>query len=277
MVSVITLTWNSEKYIETCVQSLLTDAKESDIETRIIVVDNGSKDRTLDILDRLETESPIVDVIKLQKNLGTSISRNLGIQKSEGKYVFIIDSDTEVKPGTMKILTEIIQNGNRIGIAAPRLVYPDGSVQPSCKKFPTAKTKFLKLLPIKKLRKNAFQDELYPPEVYDTKFDQIMNVDSCIAAAWMVDREAIEDIGLLDEKIFYAPEDVDFCLRMWLGGWRVVYAPKANVIHHTQRESYKKPGVAFRHIGGLLYYFRKHGYWLNREKIYKKLDQRLLS
>ena len=277
MISVITLTWNSEKYVESCVQSLLTDAKESDIETRIIVVDNGSKDGTLEILDRLENDSPIVNVIKLKKNLGTSISRNLGIRQSEGKYVFIIDSDTEVKPGTMRTLTEIIESGDRIGIAAPRLIFPDGSVQPSCKKFPTAKTKFSRLLPIKKLRKKAFQDELYPPEVYDSKFDQIMNVDSCIAAAWMVDREAIEDIGLLDEKIFYAPEDVDFCLRMWLGGWRVVYAPSATIIHHTQRESYKKPAVAFRHIGGLLYYFRKHGYWFNREKIYKRLDRKLLS
>jgi len=273
MISVITLTWNSEKYIETCIQSLLVDAKESKIDTRIYIVDNGSKDRTLEILDRLENKFPIVSVIKLRKNLGTSISRNIGIKRSDGKYVFIIDSDTEVKPGTMRDLTKILENGKRIGIAAPRLLYPDGTVQYSCKKIPTAKTKFLKLLPSKKLRKIAFQDELYPPDVYDKEFSQVTDVDSCIAAAWMVDREAIEDIGLLDEKIFYAPEDVDFCLRMWLKEWRVVYAPVATVVHHTQRESYKKPAVAFRHIGGLLYYFRKHGYWLNREKIYKKIKK----
>ena len=84
----------------------------------------------------------------------------------------------------------------------------------------------------------------------------------------------MNDIGLFDENIFYAPEDVDYCLRMWLKGWKVIYNPLASVIHHTQRRSYKDPKIAWEHLKGLFYFFQKYNYWFNREKIYKKIKNK---
>jgi len=273
VISAIILTWNSEKYIGNCISSLFADVNESKEDVEVFIIEGGSSDGTLAMLEQLKRRYPNIKPIKLEKNLGTTISRNIGIKESSGEYIFILDSDAEVQPGTLDTLVEIIKNGERIGIAAPRLFYPDGSIQPSCKRFPTAKIKLYKFLPSKRTRRLAEQDELYDPEIYSEEFDRIIEVDHCISAAWMVNREAIDDVGLLDENIFYAPEDVDYCLRMWLKGWKVVYNPLATVIHHTQRASYKKPRVAWNHAKGLFYYFRKHGYWLNREKIYEKIRE----
>lgn len=273
MISAIILTWNSEKHIENCIHTLLADARRSKKELNVFVIDNGSKDRTLKILDQLRKKYFNIHAIKLSKNLGTTSSRNIAIRNSRSKYVFILDSDTEVQPNTLKILVDTIEKGKRIGIAAPRLLYPDGSVQHSCKRFPTAKIKLLKLLPWKKIKRLADIDELYNPVIYSKNFSQIVETDHCISAAWMLNSQAIRDVGLLDEKIFYAPEDIDYCLRMWLKGWKVVYNPKATVIHYTQRASYTKPLIAWRHIKGLIYFFRKYNYWINREKLYRKINR----
>jgi len=271
MVSVIILTWNSEKHIENCINSLFIDIKKLREEIKVYIIDGGSKDETLVILDRLKKKFPNLNVIRLGKNLGTTVTRNIGIRQNNSEYVFILDSDTEVQPGTFKTLIGAIKKGDKIGIAAPRLFYSDGSVQCSYKRFPTLKIKLCKFLPFRWAQNLADKDELYEPRVYSKEFNQTIKVDYCISAAWMVNRKAIEDIGLFDEKIFYAPEDVDYCLRMWLKGWSIIYVPSASVIHHTQRESYKKVRVALTHIRGLFYFFRKCGYWLNRKKIYNKI------
>ncbi len=271
MISVIILTRDSEKYIEKCICSLFLDIRKSGEEFIVDVIDNGSKDKTLVKLDRLKDKFENLNILKLKKNLGTTASRNIGIRKRRSNRVFILDSDTEVQPGTIQTLMDVLKKDDRIGIAAPRLSYSDGSVQFSCKKFPTLKVKICKSLPFQWARKKAEIEELYDSAVYSKDFDQIIEVDHCISAAWMVRRTAIGDIGLLDEKIFYAPEDVDYCVRMWMKGWRVVYVPQAGVIHHIQRESYRNMGVALNHIRGLFYFFKKYGYWFNREKIYNKI------
>lgn len=271
MISVIILTWNSKRYIENCVKSLLIDIDETREDAEILIIDGGSADGTLEILDQLKKRYPNINPIKLGKNLGTTISRNIGIRRSSGEYIFFLDSDTEIQLGTLKTLIDVIKENERIGIAAPRLLYPDREVQPSCKKFPTIVIKVCKFQPFKWLREWGERAELYDPRVYDKSFNRVIEVDHCISAAWLVRRAAIEEVGLFDENIFYAPEDVDLCLRMWLSGWKVVYVPTATVIHHTQRASYKNLKVAWKHAKGLFYYFRKHKYGLNRRRLYRKI------
>ena len=272
-ISLIILTWNSEKYIKKCMESVLNELNDFNKLYEIFVIDGGSQDLTLKILDELSSKNHNIRVIKLEKNFGTTISRNIGIRKSIGKYIFILDSDTEIKAGTVKILIDAINKGDKIGIVAPRLFYPDGSIQASCKRFPTIKTKIYKYMPFHATRNIAEKDELYD-KIYEKGNKQITEVDYCISAAWMVNREAIDDIGFFDENIFYSPEDVDYCLRMWLKGWKVIYNPLAGIVHHIQRKSYKDFNIAWQHLKGLLYYFRKYNYWFNRKKIYKRIKNR---
>jgi GT2 family glycosyltransferase len=91
-------------------------------------------------------------------------------------------------------------------------------------------------------------------------------VDSAISACWFFRKELCDDIGYLDEKIFYSPEDLDYCLRVYLSGKINVYHPYFEVLHHTQQISHRKPFsmVSFSHFAGLLYYYKKHGGWVYR-------------
>lgn len=271
MISAIILTWNSARYIERCLRSLIEDAHKTDLPLEIFVVDGGSTDETLEILSELAQEIPEIQIIELGRNLGTTISRNTAFKKARGNYLLILDSDTEVIPGALEKMLRALKEYPRVGIACPRLFYPNGSVQISCKRFPTILIKICKIAPLSWLQRVGEKAELYPSEIYSKNFKNIVRVDHSISACWLIRREAVKTIGLLDEKIFYAPEDVDYCLRMWLAGWEVLYVPSAEVIHYTQRRSHKNLYMAWIHAKGLFHYFRQYGYWLSRKKIYKQI------
>lgn len=273
MISAVVLTWNSARHIEWCLRSLVADAYCTGIELELFVVDGGSVDGTWEILSRLSEEIPELHAIQLGRNLGTTVSRNIAIRESRGEYVLILDSDTEVLPGALGALCKALEGAPRAGIVAPRLLYPDGSVQPSCKQFPTALLKMCKFVPVSLVQRLGEKGELYPYEVYSKDFKEILRVDHCISACWLVRREAIEAVGLLDERIFYAPEDVDYCLRVWLAGWEVLYVPSPEVVHHTQRRSHKSLRMAWVHAKGLFYYFQKHRYWLSRRSVYRRIRE----
>ena len=271
MISAIILTWNSAKFIEKCLKSLIADAHHANLKIEIFVVDGGSTDGTSEILAHLAQKVSELKVIELGKNLGTTVSRNIAIKESTGDYILILDSDTEILPGTLETLQQVLNNSPRSGIAAPRLLYSNGTIQPSCKRFPTIFLKAFKFVPIRMLQRLGERMELYPREIYDKKFKDILPVEYCISACWLVRREAMNAIGLLDEKFFYAPEDVDYCLRMWLGGWEVLYIPAAEVLHYTQRRSYKSLQMAWIHAQGLIYYFWKYHYAFSRRRIYQRI------
>lgn len=274
MISVIILTWNSEHYIERAIRSLNDDVHNMGIDIEILVVDGGSFDRTREILCRLVKEITRLQPILLKRNLGTTISRNIAIRKSHGDYLLFIDADTEILPGALNELLKALRNNPRAGISAPRLFYSNGMVQPSCKRFPNLIIKFCKVSPIPFMQKLGEKCELYPPEIYNRQFKKIIRVDHCISACWLVRREALKDVGLFDEQIFYAPEDVDYCLRMWLHGWEVLYVSIAEVLHYAQRKSRRDLSLALKHIKGLFYYFNKHKYYLNRKYLYYRIKEK---
>jgi GT2 family glycosyltransferase len=119
--------------------------------------------------------------------------------------------------------------------------------------------------------KRLGERRVYSPRSYAKSFEKILRVGHCISACWLVRRKALGSVGLLDENIFYAPEDIDYCLQMWLSGWEVLYVPFARVLHYTQRSSYKSFRMAWLHGKGLFFFFRKHKYLLSRKNLYKKI------
>lgn len=273
MVSAVILTWNSAPYIERCVRSLAEEGYRAGLPLEIFVVDGGSTDGTLGILSSLTSEIPELQVIRLEKNLGTTVSRNIALERAKYEYFLILDSDTEVRPGALETLLQAFKEFPRAGIVSPRLFCPNGTVQPSCKRFPTIQIKICKFAPFAWLQQIGEKAERYPYEIYSKNFKNVVRVDHSISACWLIRREAVQNVGLLDEKIFYAPEDVDYCLRMWLAGWEVLYVPSAVVIHYTQRCSHKSLRMAWIHAKGLFYFFHKHGYWLNRKKLYSRIRE----
>ena len=260
VVSIIILTWNSEREIGACLASLSRGLSE--FSSEVIVVDNGSQDQTCAVVR--ETR-PDAQMLCNPENRGVAPARNQGIRLAQGEYVLILDDDTVVQPGALDVLIRYMEDRPKVGLCGPRLTDADGKLQLSCRRFPTLIDKLARRLP-----SILGQETARKAEMADWDHRTIREVDYVIGACQVIRRRALQDVGLLDERIFYGPEDVDMCLRLQQAGWRVAYNPDAVVVHEERRMSRSLgSGLVWKHICGLGYYFWKHGYLLSRRRLYK--------
>ncbi len=230
------------------------------IKYEIIVIDNGSSDGSISVFDHFAHILPDnFRLVLLKTNKGTTYPRNIGLKKAQGKYICILDSDTELVKGELTDVIRLLDENREIGIVAPRLLLENGSVQNSVKKFPTFWHKLIKI------PKALFGIRTLEVDFYNGfPFEKETEVDSAISACWFFRRELLETVGMLDENIFYSPEDLDYCLRVYKAGKKILFFPCVTLIHFTQQISHKKPfsKVSLSHFRGLLYYFGKHGGWI---------------
>lgn len=246
----ILLTWNSAAYVEPCLRSVFADLASSDFTHEVIVVDNGSTDGTLGLLRALAR--PALTVVPLGHNTGTTFSRNIGLRMSRGRFVAILDSDIEIRQaGSFAGLLHYLQGHPDTGIVAPQLRFPSGRYQKTVDVFPTLTHKLRRFLHLRAMEQ---------AEGSLATGSEPQDVDYAVSAFWMLPHSLTQRIGLLDERIFYAPEDVDYCLRAALAGYRVVYVPGIVATHHAQEISRRKLwSKSFReHVKGLAYFWRKH-------------------
>lgn len=262
--SFIILTWNSERFLHNCFTSIIEKCLEEEITFEVIVIDNGSHDRSVQIVERfkLSYETQFI-LVKLEQNLGTTYTRNLGLIQARGEFLCVLDSDTELGDGSLSEILQRLDSEKHIGIVAPRLILSDGSVQHSVKRFPTMLNK------LKKIPRILFGIDTKNSDFYENfPFMEEREVDTAISACWFFRKDLVKEVGYLDEKIFYAPEDLDYSLRIWLSGYSIIYYPFFTVLHHTQQITHKKPlsRTSLSHFNGLLYYYWKHGGWFDKQR-----------
>lgn len=263
-ISFIILTWNSERYLKGCFDSIIQKCSDEEIPYEVIVIDNRSLDGSCDVVGGYQKNYPeVFHLIPLDCNRGTTYPRNLGLKQARGEYLCILDSDTELGEGSLSAVINRLCSDESIGMVAPRLLLPDGTVQNSVKRFPTMLNKLMKIPRIFfgiKTKNADFYDE-FP-------FSEEREIDSAISACWFFRREVVDKVGYLDENIFYAPEDIDYSLRVWQAGCSLLYFPSFTVLHHTQQITHKKPfsRTSLSHFRGLLYYYWKHGGWMIRPR-----------
>ncbi len=263
--SAVILSFNSRRHIEHCVRSLADALGRMAGPGEIHVVENGSTDGSVALLRELEREfAPVLRVIYNERNLGTTVSRNQALRQVRGRHVLVMDSDAWVEAPVLEALIRTLESNPRCGIVAPRLEYPDGRHQMSTDVFPTLFRKLHRLLRLRDLEARS-----EPPA-------QPCTVDYAISALWLFRRSLLDTVGLLDERIFYSPEDVDFCLRVWKAGYTVVYDPRVKAVHDAQELSRgaKLNGFATRHAKGLFYLFWKHRYCFGLTRLYRGLPER---
>ncbi len=255
--SIVILTWNSRALLEDCLAALPAATAPLAVET--IVVDNGSTDDTAALLAR----HPELVVVCNERNRGVAPARNQGLRLARGEFLAFLDVDTVAAPGAFGTLVAELRGSRHVGLVGPKLVGPDGALQYSCRRFPTLLDKMLRRLPERWGRRVA--DDV---ELRSWDHASVRDVDYVIGACQVMRRAALDDVGLLDERIFYGPEDVDLCLRMQRAGWRVRYVPQAVVTHLERRVTRKLLSMlTLRHVHGLGYYFWKHRYLLTRPTI----------
>ena len=259
----IILSYNSEGFLGGCMDSVLS---LSAVDPYVYIADNGSSDGSPGILRDYENryEGKVFPTY-LKENRGTTVSRNILITKAledhpDAGYICVLDSDTVIDDGAVAYLKAAVDSDPKIFIASPRMVNGDGVEQMSVKRFPKFKAKFMKACPVGSVEEKGRRLEAYdffPPKDGDTA---VYEADYAISACWFMRKETIDICGLLDENIFYAPEDVDYCATVWEKGGKVVLASGAKIKHLTQRISKKRlfSRMNLLHIKGLIYYRKKH-------------------
>ncbi len=248
--SVVIVNWNVCDLLRRCLHSILVNLPH---EIEIIVVDNASTDGSIEMV---RTEFPDVRVIANTENRGFPSGNNQGITEAQGRYILLLNPDTEMLGDALATMVNYADEHPDVGVVGPQLLNTDGSVQPSRRRLPTLATAFFESTWLQPYAPRRLLDHYY---AHDRPDDAIQDVDWVKGAALMARREAIEQVGLMDERFFMYSEELDWCRRFRDAGWRIVYLPTAQVIHHEGKSS--EQVIAARHIHfqtSKVRYFRKY-------------------
>ncbi|MGE5221285.1 MAG: glycosyltransferase family 2 protein [Omnitrophica WOR_2 bacterium] len=250
--SVVIVTHNHAEYLDCCLASLIPETNQQGGE--IIVIDNLSSDNSVGIIQKY----PQVKLHINQKPRGFAANYNLGMAYAQGKYLLLLNPDTEVNAGALKILFEFMENNQKVGICGSQLTFPDGTIQHSARRFPNLGTVIVRRTPLRIFLKNSKTNQQHL--MVDMDYAKPQNVDWLLGACLMVRREAIEQVGPLDEGYFLYVEDIDWAKRMHHSGWDVYYVPEAKIIHHHLAVSDKRffSRRMWIHIQSMIRYARKH-------------------
>ena len=189
--------------------------------------DNGSHDH----VDLIKTNFPQTYLIKNHRNLGFARGVNRVITKTTSPYIVVLNPDTVISDNFFEAVMGFMKKNIDVGILGPRVISPDGSVQGSARAFPTFRSALFgrKSLLTRMFPASRFTCASILSNASDGKTP--MEVDWISGACMVVRREALDEVGLLDERFFLYWEDVDWCNRMWNNGWNVTYYPRATVKH----------------------------------------------
>lgn len=228
--SVVIVTYNSLDVIGECLRSLREHEGE---QVSVVLVDNASQDGTAVLVEK---EFPWVRVHREKTNRGLSVGINVGARATESEFIFLLNPDTVLTGPLLAELSQFMDSDSAIGAAGPKIINPDGTLQLSCRRYPTMWSSLFnrsslltKLAP----RNRVSSDYLM------TDFDHTSSrdVDWLSGAALMVRRAAFERVGGMDESYFMYFEDVDLCHRLHDAGYRVVYYPQVELVHHISQSS----------------------------------------
>ncbi len=220
MLSIIIVGYNNKDLITDCIKSIWKDTSLKDKE--IIAVDNGSTDGSQEAIKKLQKSIPNLYLIENKENLGFAKANNQGIKKARGEYILLLNSDIIVKKGSLGKLLAFTKKKKDAGVVGPKLLNIDGSLQPSCFRFPT----------ISNAIREYWLGEKGLFEKYAPKGKKASTVDAVVGAAFLMTPAALEKVGALDEKYFAYFEDIDYCRNVWRKGLKVYYYPGAEIIHY---------------------------------------------
>ena len=244
-----------------CIGTLLRYAGR--VSLQVVYVDNGSRDGSA---DAVQAAFPEAEVVRLPANIGMP-ARNEGLRRARGRHRMFLDSDATVTPGALETLVGLLDERPEVGLAGPRLVYPDGRLQLSARRYPPVMLPVLRRPPLgrffadgRTVRRHLMADD--PPT-------RRRRVEYVLGACQVFRAEAQAAAGEVDERIFYGPEDADWCLAVREAGYDVVYVPDATVVHDYRRST------AARNVSRLtLRHLRAHAYFLWK---WRRHRQRLIA
>lgn len=250
--SVVIVSWNSAEFLEECLGAVYEAAGAEEIE--IVVVDNASTDGSAALIKH---HFPDVRLIENTRNMGVSVAFNQGVKASRGKYIQMLCSDTVVLPGAFKEMAGYLDVHPDVGVVGPKLIYPDGRLQPSCRTFPTLSIFAWEFMGLSRL----FPDHPVFGKWRMGDFDHLTarEVDQPRGSSVMVRRTVWDEVGGWDEDLDMFFNDVDWCLRVKADGWKILFLPTAVMMHYGGSSIKKvRPRMILSSHGCCYRFFKKH-------------------
>jgi hypothetical protein len=241
-------------------------AEISGMPAEITVVDNASTDESVTVASGY----PGVKVIRNEVNVGYAKAVNQVASAADSTYFLLLNPDIEVAPGSIRELTNFMDEHPDAGIGGAKLLNPDGSLQMSCRRFLTLPAILMRRTFLGKIYPNSKVLRDYLMSDWDHSEPRV--VDWVLGACMCVRRAAMDEVGLMDERFFLYFEDVDWCYRMKKRGWKTYYVPDSRMTHVLRRESAKgglNRALAF-HILSMLHFFEKWNAIMYRMKKHRE-------
>jgi GT2 family glycosyltransferase len=249
-VSVIIVNWNTQELLEKCLRSIY--AQNMDISYEVIVVDNASSDGSAAMVKERFAD---VVLIANQRNCGFAAANNQGLAVAKGVYVLLLNSDTVILNNAIGKAVALMPPD--AAVLGARVLNGDGTLQPTCFMYPSAMNMVLS---------STYLYKLFPKSRFFGRErmswwgrDDARQVDVVTGCFMLVRREAIDEVGLLDERFFVYGEETDWCYRFSKAGWKVIFTPDIEIIHYggaSTRQMATAMSLQLR--GSLLLFIKKH-------------------
>lgn len=250
--SIIIVNWNTKQLLRDCLTSVYEHA--GDVDYEIIVIDNASADGSAEMV---KSDFRQVILIENTENRGFAAANNQGMAIAKGKYVLLLNSDTVVLDNAIADTVRFADENPQAAVTGCRVQNPDRTLQPTCFMFPSLLNMLLSSTYLYKLfPKNRFfgREQM-------TWWDRsdVRQVDVVTGCFMLVRREAIDKVGVMDERFFIYGEETDWCRRFKQAGWKVMFTPSANIIHlGGQSTQIKATAMAVQLRKSILQYMKKH-------------------
>jgi GT2 family glycosyltransferase len=257
-VTIVVVAHSVRDELERCFASI---ADHAAVPVHTILVDNASEDNTV---DWVRGTHPEVEVVPLQANLGVA-ARDHGLRRSRSPYTMFLDSDAALTPDALPAMVSALDENPEWGLLGPRLVYDDGSLQMSCRRFPPLGLPLYRRPPFDRIfeRRRAVRHHLM------AEFDHLRTrpVLYVLGACQLFRTSLARRAGPFDDRVFLGWDDADWCFRIRDAGGEIVYFPEATVVHSYRRQTRRQPAsrAAMRQLVAFLYFQRT--YWSRREAL----------
>jgi GT2 family glycosyltransferase len=254
-ISISIVNFNAKDKLKGCLESIRKNI--SGIDYEVIVVDNASSDGSVEMI---KNEFPSFRVIANKDNSGATVAKNLSFKSATGRYILILDSDIELLPGAVSRMLDFMKADSSVGIAGPKVFFPNLKQQHSCNKgFPKPLSVFFnRILFLASIRYRFYRSGLgniYLKSRYNRQEKFAWLGGMCLLAR----ADLLKSLNGMDERFFIYYDDTDLCLRANKAGFEVYYLPEAQVIHHLSESVGKFSNFLFPKIyESELYFFRKH-------------------
>ncbi len=231
-ISIIIVNFNTKDVTRACLESLKKWYTKKD-SWEIIVVDNGSVDGSVEMLKEVKKNDDFFKSLTLmlqKENLGFARANNLGMKRAVGRYVLLLNSDTEVRANSIQMMQQFMDAHPRAGAATCRLELANGNMDPACHRgFPTPWASFAYLSGLEKLFPTSKLFSRY--HMGYENMDIAHEVDCISGAFFLARKEAIDVVGLLDEEYFMYAEDIDWAYRFKKQRWEIWFNPEVSILH----------------------------------------------